>query len=117
MRQKEIVSANGCVLLYRSLLQMSQKLVLFELADIVIEDIPKNHNFLILHRLMKNHAKWPDIDRGIAGYLAQFPSNPSVLYELDTIKLSEFDVITNATDQYWCSIIDRLELFYKQNKR
>lgn len=68
------------------------------MADLIIEDIPKNHNFLILHRLLKNHAKWSEIDRGIIGYLAEFPSNPSVLYDLDTIKLEKFDVITNATD-------------------
>ena len=55
-------------------------------------------SFLILHRLLKNHAKWSEIDRGIIGYLAEFPSNPSVLYDLDTIKLEKFDVITNATD-------------------
>lgn len=52
----------------------------------MIEDIPKNHNFLILHRLLIIHAKWEELDRSILGYLAQFPSNPSVLYDLETIK-------------------------------
>jgi hypothetical protein len=80
------------------MLQMTQKLALFEMGDMVIEDIPRNHNFLVLHRLLRHHAKFEEIDQGILGHLATFPSNPNVLYELDTIKLSEFDHITNGTD-------------------
>jgi hypothetical protein len=55
--KKEILSANGCILLYRSMLQMTQKLALFEMGDLVLEDIPKNQNFLVLHRLLRQHAK------------------------------------------------------------
>ena len=40
--KKEILSANGCILMYRSMLQMTQKLALFEMGDLVLEDIPKN---------------------------------------------------------------------------
>lgn len=68
--RREIVSANGCALLYRSMLQMTQKLALFEMGDMVIEDIPKNHNFLVLHILLKRHAKFPEVDEAILRFLA-----------------------------------------------
>jgi hypothetical protein len=32
---------------------MTQKLALFEMGDLVLEDIPKNQNFLVLHRLLR----------------------------------------------------------------
>lgn len=32
---------------------------------------------------------------------------------MDTIKLSEFDAVTNGTDVYWCDLIDRLVVFYR----
>ena len=98
------------------MLQMTQKLALFEMGDLVLEEIPKNHNFLILHRLMKNHAKWEEIDKTILAFLAQFPQNPHVLYDLDTIKFSEFDQQTNVTDIYWCSIIDKLQVYFDRKK-
>ena len=49
---------------------MAQKIALFEMGDMVIEDIPKNHNFLILHRLLRNHAKWDEVDKTILAHLA-----------------------------------------------
>ena len=108
------MSANGCALLYRSMLQMTQKLALFEMGDMVIEDIPKNHNFLVLHILLKHHAKFPEVDEAILGFLASFPSNPSALYDLETFKFAEFDKVTNGTDLYWCSVIDKLHTYYTQ---
>ncbi|CDW76679.1 UNKNOWN [Stylonychia lemnae] len=114
--QREIVSGNGCILLYRSMLQMTQKLALFEMGDLVLEDIPKNHNFLVLHRLLNIHAKWEEVDKTILAFLAQFPHNPAVMYELDTIKFSEFDTQTNVTDIYWCQIIDKLQVYFDRKK-
>ena len=107
-KEVEIVTANGCVLIYRSIIQMTQKLALYEMGDIIVEDIPKNQNFLVLHRMLKNSAKWEEIDKTWLAYLAQFPQNPNVLYDLETIKFSEFDHQTNVTDLYWCDVIDKL---------
>jgi len=56
------------------------------MGDMVIEDIPRNHNFLVLHSLLKHHAKLEEIDSATLGYLASFPYNPNVLYDLETIK-------------------------------
>ena len=78
----------------------------------VIEDIPKNHNFLVLHYLLKQHAKYEQVDEVTLASLAQFPTNPNVLYDLETIKWSEFDTVTNGTDAYWCTMVDKLELFF-----
>ena len=113
--KKEILSANGCILLYRSMLQMTQKLALFEMGDLVLEDIPKNQNFLVLHRLLRRHAKLEEVDEATIGYLASFPSNPNVLYDLETIKLSDFDTVTTGTDHYWCTLVDKLEAWFKRN--
>ena len=68
------------------------------MGDMVLEDIPRNHNFLVLHRLLRQHAKLEEVDPATIGYLASFPSNPNVLYDLETIKLSEFDKLTTGTD-------------------
>ena len=82
------------------------------MGDMVIEDIPKNHNFLVLHYLLKQHAKYEQVDEVTLASLAQFPTNPNVLYDLETIKWSEFDTVTNGTDAYWCTMVDKLELFF-----
>lgn len=47
-------------------------------------------------------------------HLAQFPNNLNVLYDLDTINFSDFDSITNGTDIYWCSVIDKHEEYFKK---
>ncbi|TNV86048.1 hypothetical protein FGO68_gene6325 [Halteria grandinella] len=112
--KREILSANSLVLLYRSMLQMTQKLALFEMGDMVIEDIPRNHNFLVLHSLLKHHAKLEEIDQATLGCLASFPMNPNVLYDLETIKFEEFDAVTNGTDLYWMNLIDKLEGYFKK---
>jgi hypothetical protein len=32
------------------------------MGDLVLEDIPKNQNFLILHRLLRKHAQLEEVD-------------------------------------------------------
>ena len=87
------------------------------MGDIVIEDIPRNHNFLVLHYLLKQHAKYGHVDEVTVASLAQFPTNPNVLYDLETIKWTEFDNVTNGTDGYWCDLIDRLDVYFTKQRR
>jgi hypothetical protein len=40
------------------------------MGDMVIEDIPRNHNFLVLHYLLKQHAKYGSVDEVTLASLA-----------------------------------------------
>ena len=111
---RETVAANGCIILYRAMLQMTQRLALLKMGDIMIEDVPKNQNFLIMHSLLVHYAKIEPVDPCILGFLATFPNNPNILYEMDTVKWEEFEAMTTATDKYWCYLIDKLEKVFKK---